>query len=228
MTSSPLTFAEKAIQFFSSLKLDLPQELRITVLNPYTDAAVKACVQKFFQKFFNDQRPRIFMMGINPGRLGGGLTGISFTDPVALRNFCGIENDFGEKRELSSEFIYKVIEVYGGVDAFYGDIFISAICPLGFMKGSVNYNYYDDKKLQNAVTSFIEKTFQQQLEMGARRDVLVCIGTGKNKAFMEALNAQSGYFKRIVALEHPRFIMQYRRKKLAQYIDLYVKTLQSI
>ena len=113
------------------------------------------------------------MLGINPGRLGGGLTGISFTDPVALRTFCGIENEFGLKRELSSEFIYHVIEAYGGPEKFYHDFFISAICPLGFMKGTVNCNYYDDKKLQEAVTPFIRKTFQQQIAIGARKNVLI-------------------------------------------------------
>src|SRR6476659_8178058 len=110
------TFAEKAIAFFNHLDLTLPSSLHIEVLNPYKNPEVRKLTEKFFTKYFNDNRKRIFIMGINPGRFGGGLTGISFTDPVALRKFCGIENNFGSKRELSSEFIYQMIQEYGGVE----------------------------------------------------------------------------------------------------------------
>src|SRR5215470_4039968 len=114
-------FSEKAFSFFSSLNLQLPSSLHIEVLNPYKNPEVKKCVVEFFTQYFNDDRKRIFILGINPGRFGGGLTGISFTDPVALRKICGIENNFGNKRELSSEFIYIMIEEYGGVKKFYRD-----------------------------------------------------------------------------------------------------------
>ena len=41
------------------------------------------------------------------------------------------------------------------LSAFYANYFIGAVCPLGFMKDGKNINYYDDKKLQQAVTPFI-------------------------------------------------------------------------
>lgn len=221
-----MTFAQRAIIFFNHLELQLPVSLHIEVLNPYKNPEVKSCVDQFFTKYFNDHRKRIFIMGINPGRFGGGLTGISFTDPVALRKFCSIENNFGSKRELSSEFIYMMIEKYGGVKKFYRNFFISAVCPLGFMKGNLNYNYYDDKKLQKAVTSFIKKTFLQQIEIGAKKDALIVIGANKNRKFVESLNNEMKFFDKIISLEHPRFIMQYRRKKLQQYIDQYLNVLE--
>ena len=222
---SAMSFSEKAISFFSHLNLKLPSSLHTEVLNPYKNPETNQCIEKFFSKYFNDNRKRIFLFGINPGRFGGGLTGISFTDPVALRNFCGIKNNLGNKRELSSEFIYHVIEAYGGVKKFYKDFFISAICPLGFVKGTKNYNYYDDKKLLEAVTPFIRKTFQQQIEIGARDTVLLVVGADKNRKFIESLNNEVGFFKKIVSLDHPRFIMQYRRKKLTHYIDQYLRVL---
>jgi hypothetical protein len=219
------SFAERAIAFFQSLHLELPSEMGIEVMNPYQQPPVALAVSKFYLKYFNDQRKRIFMMGINPGRFGGGISGISFTDPVALRDFCGIENSFGNKRELSSEFIYRVIEKYGGPKKFYQDFFMSAVCPLGFMKGTLNYNYYDDKRLQEAVLPFIRTTFRQQVQIGARTGALICIGTNKNYRFLEALNSETGLFKKIIPVEHPRFIMQYRRKKLEEYIDQYLAAL---
>jgi Domain of unknown function (DUF4918) len=222
------TFAEKVISFYNQLDLKLPSELQVSVLNPYKEEEVRKCVSAFYRKYFNDQRRRTFIMGINPGRFGGGRTGISFTDPVALRKFCGIENNFGNKRELSSEFIYLMIEEFGGIEKFYRYFFISAVCPLGFTKGTKNYNYFDEKPLLDAVQPFIKKTFQQQIEMGAREDVLVCIGYDKNRKFLEKLNDELKYFKRIIALGHPRFIMQYRRKKLNEYLRSYVETLSEI
>lgn len=220
-----MNFSDKAIFFFRHLTLTLPQSLQTEVLNPYKNPEVQKCVSAFYTKYFSDQKERVFIMGINPGRFGSGLTGISFTDPVALREFCGIPNNFGEKRELSSEFIYMMIEKYGGVKKFYSNFFISAVCPLGFMKGTRNYNYYDDKKLQEAVTPFIKKTFRQQIQIGARNDALIVIGANKNRKFIESLNHEFHFFKKIISLEHPRFIMQYRRKQLDQYIDQYVAVL---
>ncbi|MFI5135782.1 MAG: uracil-DNA glycosylase family protein, partial [Chitinophagales bacterium] len=145
---------------------------------------------------------------------------------VALREKCGIKNSLGNKRELSSEFIYKVIDAFGGEKKFYKKFFISAICPLGFMKGNLNFNYYDDKKLQKAVTPFIRKTFLQQIEIGGRNDALIVVGAGKNKKFIEQLNVEIGFFKEIISLDHPRFIMQYRRKKLDEYVKKYLITFE--
>lgn len=220
-----MTFAERALSFFFSLDLMIPSSLHIEVMNPYRNAETMECVRKFFTKYFSDDHKRTFIFGINPGRFGGGLTGISFTDPVALREKCGIENSLGNKKELSSEFVYKVIDALGGPAKFYHHFFISAICPLGFVKGTTNYNYYDDQKLLEAVTPFIRKTFAQQIEIGARKDALIVVGAAKNRKFIESLNDEDGYFGKVISLDHPRFIMQYRRKKLDDYLKKYAETL---
>ncbi len=222
------TFAEKAITFYKGLGLSISETLGIEVLNPYNSPETLEIVSQFFHKYYNDYRRRFFVLGINPGRFGSGLTGISFTDPVALRQFCGIENNLGNKRELSSEFIYKLIECYGGVQKFYSTFFMSAICPLGFMKGSKNYNYYDAPVLQEAVTPFIKKTFREQIHLGASNETLIVFGAGKNIRFIEKVNREIPYFKKVIALDHPRFIMQYRRKKLDQYLQQYAAILNEL
>jgi len=76
------TFAEKATRYFSNLNLPerLPKE--ISILNPYSKKEVNNAVQRFFIKFFDDNENRVFVFGINPGRFGGGLTGISFTGTI--------------------------------------------------------------------------------------------------------------------------------------------------
>ena len=108
------TFAEKAIKYFTNLKSPINLPPKIYIANPYESKEVKRVVKKFFIKYFNDNNKRIFIFGINPGRFGGGLTGISFTDPVALKDECGIENNLGKHKELSSRFIYKFINEFGG------------------------------------------------------------------------------------------------------------------
>lgn len=220
-----MTFAEKVISLYSSLELSLPAPLQTRVLNPYKNPETLECVRNFFNKYFNDSRKRIFMFGINPGRFGGGLTGISFTDPVALKEKCGINNSLGIKKELSSEFIYKVIDAFGGPEKFYRHFFVSAVCPLGFVKGSTNYNYYDDAKLLAAVTPFIKKTWKQQFEIGAKQDALIVVGKGRNAKFIEQLNRETGLYRQVISLDHPRFIMQYRRKQEAAYAGEYRVTL---
>jgi hypothetical protein len=39
------------------------------------------------------------------------------------------------------------------------------------------------------------------------------------------LNERYHFFEQIIPLPHPRFIMQYRRKKLDQFIQLYLRRL---
>ena len=58
--------------------------------------------------------------------------------------------------------------------------------------------------------------------MGVNTDVCFCFGTGKNEQFLTKLNDKMFFFKKIVALEHPRYIMQYKSKTKQDFIDKYV------
>jgi len=111
--------------------------------------------------------------------------------------------------------------------------FISAVCPLGFTaiapKGkSVNYNYYDSRKLIDAVMPFIVDSLKSQMELGIETDICFCLGTGKNYKFLIELNNKLHLFRNIVALEHPRFIMQYKTKQKKIYIDKYISEFNRI
>ena len=86
------TFADKAFQYFTRLKIPRNISSEFQIVNPYKNAEVKRVLPLFYENFYNDSNERLFVFGINHGRFGGGLTGLSFTDPVALREFCGIEN----------------------------------------------------------------------------------------------------------------------------------------
>ena len=183
-------------------------------------------VEAFFRRYFNDNKKRHLIFGINPGRFGAGTTGINFTAPKQLKGLCGIDHSFKNQSELSAEFIYEVIKAYGSIEKFYKDYFITSVSPLGFTKDGINLNYYDDKKLQEAVTPFIVQSIQQQILMGFESDHCICIGGDKNLKFFSSLNQKYKFFDEIVPLPHPRFIMQYRRKQKESYIDQYLSALR--
>ena len=218
--------ADKLITFYQSLK---PPKLPkgIEVLFPQKDLQVIGIIEKFFRKYFNDDYPRSIMLGINPGRFGAGITGVNFTGPKQLKVYCGIDHHFKSSSELSAEFIYEMIEAYGGLKKFYHRWFIGAVCPLGFITSDgKNINYYDDKKLQQAVTPFIIDCINKQIRMGFNTEICLCIGGEKNFKFLSALNNEHKWFDQIIPLPHPRFILQYRRKQKDKFIHQYLSALR--
>jgi len=219
-----MTFADKAIKYFLNIRKPSGLAKEIETMNPYKDKNVQRIVKDFYRKFFSDNKPRLFVFGINPGRFGGGLTGIAFTDPVVLREICGIENNLGNKKELSSKFIYSMIESYGIVEKFYSNVFISALYPLALIKDGKNHNYYDTKELSLALRNEIIKSVKAQIEFGARKDSVIILGK-KNADYFSELNDDFGFFDKIIILEHPRYIMQYRLKKIDYYISKYIGAL---
>ena len=215
------TFGDRALHFYTTLSAINGLPSNIQVMNPYATPEIRRYVELFLRKFFSDNRERVYVFGINPGRFGAGVTGVTFTDPVALEQFCGIPNELEKRREVSSEFVYAFIERWGGGEKFYRDFFLTAVSPLGFTRNGTNYNYYDDQRVFDILKPFIVRTLKDQLTLGARRDAAILFGTGKNQRVFAELNQEHGFFKRLYAVEHPRFIMQYRRKRLREYLAKY-------
>lgn len=216
--------AEKLIHFYSNLKLTPPKGLNIEVLNPYKSNDVIEICNRFYHNYYSDDHSRILALGINPGRFGAGVTGISFTDPILLKENLGIENNFDQKPELSAKFIHQAINLYGGPNPFYSKYHLSAISPLGFVQNGVNLNYYDNKELYELTRPFIMETLEKQIELVKNNKNCICIGKGKNLDFLIKLNKEKGYFKNIEVLPHPRWVLQYRRKSAEQFLQEYIRT----
>jgi len=219
-------FADKIISFLKSLELtiDLPDE--IEVMDPFKDESTMQLCTQFYKKYYSDNNNRKMIIGINPGRFGGGVTGIPFTDPIRLKKDCDIENQWAAKQELSSVFVYEVINAFGGAEKFYQQFYITAVSPLGFTRHGKNLNYYDDRTLQNSIREFVVGCMNKQLEFGIDRKVAFCLGDGKNYKYLSKLNEEKKFFKKIVPLPHPRFIMQYKLKKKEEYIQSYLVKLK--
>ena len=230
-----MSFANKIIRFNEQLVYTgdpLPPGIRI--MNPFRESEqAMAISDAFYRKYYNDRNKRHLILGINPGRFGAGLTGIPFTDTKRLVSECHIPYDGKISHEPSSVFVYEMIDAFGGAEAFYSKFYINSLCPLGFTivddKGKEkNYNYYDSPALQKAVAGYIIENIRTQISLGVETDVCFCFGTGKNESFLRRLNNEHNFFGKIVALEHPRFIMQYKAKSKEMYIDKYLSAFHSV
>lgn len=230
------TWADRVLEAneaFDPNSWQLPKNIR--ALNPFKGVEsthIRQINEAFYQKFYNDNEPRKLILGINPGRLGAGATGVPFTDTKRMEAVCGISTGALHTHEPSSVFVYEVIEAYGGPELFYKDVFIHSVCPLGFVKvkpdgKEVNYNYYDDRELENAVTPYITEWLIALSKWPILLDEIYCLGSGKNYKYLTKWNKEHRIFGKIVPLDHPRFVMQYRAKRKQEYIDKYLLNLKS-
>jgi hypothetical protein len=61
-------------------------------------------------------------------------------------------------------------------------------------------------------------------KLNVRTDVVVSLGK-KNASMLEAFNQETKIFRKVIYLDHPRFILQYRLKYKAEYVSGYCQTL---
>lgn len=225
-------FGEKVIQFNEGLQYneDLPKGYK--VLNPYHDHPETMKVMRaFYQKYYNDNTIRKFIIGINPSRNGAGVTGIPFTDTKRLKSVCGITITSAHTHEISSVFMYDMIAAYGGADLFYKSFYINSPFPLAIVRQAesgkwINANYYDDLKLFEAVKPFMIQSMKQHIALGLSTEKVYVLGK-KNAKFIQKLNQEAQLFEEAVVLEHPRYIQQYKSKEKELYIDKYILSLNN-
>ena len=218
---------ESFIDFIYKLKPEtVPSS--VEVLNPYLNKKSLKATKLFYNKFYADNYKRILLFGINPGRLGGGLTGIPFTDPHHLKYACGINSGFDLKKELSSTFIYEMIELFGGPKLFYKKFLITSVCPYGFIRENKNLNYYDDRSIQTTWKNKIVTWIKIQKDNLSKKSICVVIGKGKNQKFFEMINKEYKFFDNFIMLPHPRWILQYKMKKKEEYLNEYIIKLSNI
>lgn len=227
----PKTFAGKVIDFNLHLHYDgkLPDDFQ--VMNPYLDNPETVDVmQQFYHKYYNDNNQRQFIIGINPSRHGAGVTGVPFTDTKRLKSVCGIEMKSAHTHEISSVFMYDMIEEYGGATAFYKRFYINSPFPLAITRNVrgkwINANYYDDPLLFGMVKDFMIASLKKHISLGLDTSNVFVLGK-KNAGFIDKLNKETKLFGQLTVLEHPRFIQQYKLKQKQLYIDKYILAFHS-
>ena len=234
MKYNKVTFAEKAIKFndyLSKINIELPEGFNL--INPFNGVNTKQIneiTKKFYNIYYNDNNSRRLIIGSSPARNGTALTGIPYEDSMHLQKITGIYIDKFHVNKSSSNFLYDVIEKYGGSKKFYSKFYMNFVCPLGIVRNNskgkeVNCNYYENKKVQEQLYSFIIDSLNKQIELGLDTSVVYCIGSGGNYKFLTELNNKYHLFETIIPLEHPRFIMQYNSKYKDDYIKKYLDAL---
>lgn len=221
------SIADKIIHFNQNLTYsgDLPQGFQ--VLNPFFEnPETMVVMQAFYHKFYHDNQKRKFIIGINPSRHGAGVTGIPFTDTKRLESVCGIKMKSARTHEVSSVFLYDVILEYGGPEKFYKDFYINSPFPLAIIRKSnngnwLNANYYDDKELFKMTKDFMIQSLKKHISLGLDTSEVYILGK-KNAKFIDKLNHEAQLFDKLVVLDHPRYIQQYKFKERDLYIDEYL------
>lgn len=221
------TFADKVIDFNCNLNYtgELPEGFQ--VINPYLEnPETMVVMSQFYYKYYNDFKQRRLIIGINPGRHGAGVTGIPFTDTKHLESVCRIKFESAHTHEVSSVFMYDMIEEYGGAEKFYQEFYINSPFPLAIIRQAengkwLNANYYDDPALFNMTENFMISSLQKHISLGLDISEVFVLGR-KNVKYIEKLNRKVRLFNRITVLEHPRYIQQYKMKEKQFYIDKYI------
>lgn len=224
------TLAEKIVYFNQNLKYDGPALKGFSVLNPFlNNPETLVVMRQFYEKFYNDNRQRKFIVGINPSRHGAGVTGVPFTDTKRLENVCGIPMHSAHTHEISSVFMYDMIEAYGGAESFYSEFYINSPFPLAIVRETkggnfVNANYYDDKALFESLQPFMIKTIKLHLSLGLDSSEVYILGK-KNAEYISKINQKEKLFGKLTVLDHPRYIQQYKSKEKDFYINKYLNHL---
>ena len=231
------SFSDYVLEFnewLSKRKLELFDHY--SICNPFhgeNKEQIQEITNVFYKKYYNDSNKRFLILGSSPARKGTSVTGIPFEDANHLYQETGIMIDHFYINQSSSDFLYDVINQYGGCEKFYQDFYMNFVCPLGIVNvnalgNQVNANYYENKKLERVLYDFIVESLTKQIAFPIDRSICYCIGSGENFKFLKKINEQYHFFDQIIALEHPRFIMQYHSKDKNKYLNQYITAFQLI
>ncbi|SDX43844.1 uracil-DNA glycosylase family protein [Hymenobacter psychrophilus] len=219
-----MPFADRLAHFLLDFPLPPPLPDAVTAYSPYHEQGPRELFTEFARRYYAGNRPRVALLGINPGRLGNGRTGVAFTDGLALTAW-GIAHKLPARREPSSEFMQAVVEAWGGPAAFYQQFYVGSLYPLVLLKDGRNYNYYDSPAITESLWPDMRANLQQLVaEVGLRQSAAVCLGR-RNAKFFQRFNDELGLFEQLYVLDHPRYLMQYQRRHLAENVAHYVEVL---
>src|SRR5690606_16946846 len=186
------TFADKVIAFNRNLYYsgEMPkgfQALNPYVYNPETIEKIKA----EYMKIYYDYIRRKFTIGINAILYRSVITGVPITDTKRLEHICGIKMHSAHTHEISSVYLYDMIQEFGGPAVFYKQFYINSPFPLAIIrdKGNgnwVNANYYDDRKLFDMVKDFMIESLQKHFSLGLDNEKVYILGK-KNAVFLQKI-----------------------------------------
>ena len=224
------TNADKILDYCNELsKTEFDSFDNYRIINPYKEnyEQINQITTKFYNRFYSDNKKRRLILGSNPARRASAITGVPYEDAAHLQKETGIFIDNFYINKSSSNFLYDVIEKYGGCQKFYSDFYMNFVFPLGIAKISSkgtesNANYYEIKNYEKIFNDYIINSIKEILKFNIDTSVCYSIGSGQNYEYLLKINKEYKFFDRIIPLEHPRFIMQYNSKNKDDYLKKYL------
>ena len=68
-----MDLSKRIIDFYCNIQAPSFLPEGVEVMNPYENKRVMEDLGLFYSKYYNDIEPRVMLVGINPGRFGGGV-----------------------------------------------------------------------------------------------------------------------------------------------------------
>ena len=125
-------------------------------------------VNAFYTRYVFPHKQRVALCGINPGRLGAGISGVPFVDMAFLSEL--LKTTLAMKTERSAQFFRKVVQHYG-CERFYASVYVTNFSAFGFQKGRKNLNYYD---LPNEIQDKLGEWFKAEMELMRISEIIPC------------------------------------------------------
>lgn len=191
----------------------LLNENGISMLEGYLDQS--DIMDAFCEKFYSNKIPKIVICGINPGRLGAGLTGVPFFDFASLSKI--FPSILRKDTENTAQFFFKVIEKIG-VERFFNYFYITNVSSVGYSKGKSNFNF---DKLPDNLRSIVFSNFAEEIEL-IKPVKIIALGDAAFNGVESALGKNS---YRLEKLKHPSWIMQYKRNEISFWVQAYADAL---
>ena len=171
-------------------------------MNPFLDNRDYEGDSEFYQSIIVITGRR-FIIGINPSHNRQGYR-CTIYRYKRLESSCGIRMESARTHEVSSVFVYDMIETYGGTESFYNDFYINSPFPLAIIRESkdgnwLNANYYDDPKLFKMVKGFMIESLKKHIDLGLDTSEVFILGK-KNADFIAKLNAEEKMFDKLPLL----------------------------
>jgi uracil-DNA glycosylase len=209
-------------KFYENMQSDLEiretlEREKITVLDGFHKNY--KLVSRYYKTVYSNQKARVVLCGINPGRNGAGKTGIPFLDFDSVSQL--ISNIDRRDKELSAQFIKSIIDELGS-EAYYKGVYMTNISWYGFVKNNKNLNYYD---LPESLQTIFTDSFIEEMDI-VEPKVIVPLSQRVEKTLKQM--KKEGKLQYLIAsrLPHPYYCSI--GKNAIKYKDVYLRRLNDL
>jgi hypothetical protein len=209
-------------KFFENMQSDLEiretlEREKITVLDGFYKNF--ELVSRYYKTVYSNQKARVVLCGINPGRNGAGKTGIPFLDFDSVSHL--ISNIDRNDKEQSAQFIKSIIDALGS-ETYYKSVYMTNISWFGFVKNNKNLNYYD---LPESLPSIFTDSFIEEMNI-VEPKIIVPLSQMVEKTLKQMKKEGKLQYPIASRLPHPYYCSIGQNAK--KYKEVYLKKINNL